>query len=222
MNILNTVINNNDLVFDVGSNLGNKSQNFLNLGARVVAFEPQQNCHLYSLNRFKYNKNWTVENIALDNKKGKGILHIANAHTISSMSRQFIDETKKQRFQIYNWDNCIEIDTDTLDNMIEKYGVPSFIKIDAEGYELNILEGLTKSINFISFEFTPELFDNATKCIDYIYKINNNNALYNYGSRENENFMFKNWETKEIIINYLRKFENDKIEFGDIYCKKTN
>lgn len=221
MNILTTIVKNDDLVFDVGSNLGNKSQSLLNLGARVVAFEPQQNCYLHSLNRFKNNKNWTVENIALDHKKGKGILHIANAHTISSMSKQFIDETKKQRFQEYNWGNSIEIDTDTLDNMINKYGLPSFIKIDAEGYELNILQGLTKSINFISAEFTPELFDNSIKCMDYMHKINNN-VLYNYGSGESQNFTFKKWETKETIINYLSTLRNDKVEFGDVYCKKIN
>jgi len=43
--IYGQVIRHNDLVFDVGANIGFKSALFLGLGARVVAFEPQLAIH---------------------------------------------------------------------------------------------------------------------------------------------------------------------------------
>lgn len=221
MNILNTIVKTNDLIFDVGSNIGNKSAKFLNLGAKVIAFEPQHDCFTYSLNRFKNNKNWKIENLALDKKKGKEIIYISNFNTLSSMSSEFINKTKKQRFINYNWDSGVEVDTDTLDNVIEKHGLPSFIKIDSEGYEFNILQGLTKSVNFISIEFTPELYENTVKCIDYINNLNKENTLYNYGSKESKNFKFNNWQTKEMIIKFLKTLKHQTVEFGDVYSKRN-
>ena len=38
------LINPNDLVFDIGANIGNRVESFLKCGARVVAIEPQPDC----------------------------------------------------------------------------------------------------------------------------------------------------------------------------------
>ena len=42
----------------------------------------------------------------------------------------------------------------TLDALIERHGVPSFVKVDAEGFEEEVLQGLSRSIKALSFEFT--------------------------------------------------------------------
>ncbi len=222
MKIFESIIKKGGLVFDVGSNIGDKSDIFLNLGSRVVGFEPQHECFTHTINRFSNNDRFIVENLALDKKVGKETMYIASYHTISSMSEEFIKESKKERFAGYNWDNKREINTDTLDNMISKYGLPDFIKIDVEGYELNVLEGLTNKINFISIEFNPELCDNTISCIEYIDSLNEGSTLFNYGYRNDDDFKYNDWISKSEIIEYISSIDDFKFEFGDVYCKNTN
>jgi FkbM family methyltransferase len=220
MSIFKKLISINDLVFDVGSNMGDKSEIFLNLGAKVIGFEPQNECYELTKEKFKSNNNFIPKNIALSNNSGVEIMYVANHHTISSMSHEFISETKKSRFKGANWDEKIEVKTDTLDNVILEYGTPNFIKIDVEGYELNVLKGLSKPINLISIEFTPELCESTINCIEYIDNINSNNTDFNYGSRNDDFFKFEEWLDKKTIKDYLMSVNDYVFEFGDVYCRQ--
>src|SRR5690606_27243807 len=142
MKIFETLIHDSDLVFDVGANMGDKCEIFLNLNASVVAFEPQEECYLHALKRFEGNERFKCENVALGNKNGVNTIYIASYHTISSMSKKFIKKSGKERFPNYSWNSKREVRTDTLDQKIDEYGIPTFIKIDVEGYELMVLKGL--------------------------------------------------------------------------------
>lgn len=219
MNILDEIIKNGDLVFDVGCNTGGKADRYLELGATVVGFEPQPQCIKKLLDKFNGNEKFKLEPIGLDTTKGIGFIYESNAHTISSMSLDFIHTTKDKRFRDYRWGKEIEIEVDTLDNMIEKHGIPSFIKIDVEGYEYEVLSGLSRPINTISIEFTPELCSKTIKCIEHIDKLNGGNSVFNYGSNENEVFAFDEWVDKYDIIKFLESIDDYMVEFGDVYIK---
>jgi FkbM family methyltransferase len=221
MNILETILKENFLVFDVGCNIGNKSVEYLSCGTKVVGFEPQPNCVDQLTDKFKNTTNIIIEPIGLDEKKGESFIYEASHNTISSMSEDFIETVKKQRFKDYTWGNKINIDVDTLDNMIEKHGKPNYIKIDVEGYELNVLKGLTTPIDVISIEFTPELCHTTIDCINYVESINGD-CVYNYGYREEKNFKFENWLTKNEIIDYVSSIHDYNFEFGDVYIKMIN
>ena len=47
-----------DLVFDIGAHLGNRSEAWLALGARVIAAEPQPICVQYLQKRFLSNEHF--------------------------------------------------------------------------------------------------------------------------------------------------------------------
>jgi FkbM family methyltransferase len=221
MNILETIIKKNDLVFDVGCNIGEKAKTYLDKNARVICFEPQPNCIKTLNKRFEGNDKIIIEPIGLDKEKGVSVIYEASHDTISSMSLEFIETVKKERFRDYNWNNKININVDTLDNMILKHGKPSYIKIDVEGYELNVLNGLTNQIDFISIEFTPELCQTSIDSINYIEKINGE-CIYNYGYREDLVFKFDKWLTKKELLTYITSVKDFNFEFGDIYIKKNN
>lgn len=211
-----------ELIFDIGLNLGDKTEYLLSQGARVIGFEPQKDCFNHAINRFSSYKSsgfFDAENIALSDTVGSADFYRSNAHTISTMSTKFIEETSKQRFANCMWSPKISVPTSTLDIAISKHGQPKYIKIDVEGFEYNVLKGLTSPVDYISIEFTPELYSNSEKCIDYLHDLYQGQCEYNYVYRENDHYYFDCWQNIESIKNYLSNVNDSVYEFGDIYIK---
>lgn len=211
------LISKEDLVFDVGANIGQRSEIFSKLARRVVAFEPQPNCVRHLKSRFRRRKNVTIEQVALGDREGEAPFYASTAHTLSSMSRKFIRAVSNERFKEYRWDEELKVKTTTLDQMITTYSKPQFIKIDVEGFEVSVLSGLTQAVPYISFECTPELIEEAKECLRLINNISGN-YLYNYCMGEDLNFVL------ERHVDYL-KFTSRVLpvlgnhhQFVDIYA----
>ena len=219
LNFYKRFIKHNDLVFDVGCNVGSRAKLFLNAGARVVAFEPQMNLcdHLHS--HLHRSQNFHLEMVALGEKSGSAEIKISDAHVLSSMSDRWISNTKKSgRFRNYTWNKLQKVTVSTLDYQIRKHGLPKFIKIDVEGFELEVLKGLSQPVDFISFEFTAEDFHNSTLCIDKICKLGNYSFQYSLG--ESLSFDNRNWVTKETLIDQLTsECTKNPLSWGDIYAR---
>ena len=108
----------------------------------------------------------------------------------------------------------------TLDQLIRSYGVPSFIKIDVEGYELEVLKGLTSSVNMISFEYAvPEQTTKLIDCIDRIEK-NDKYIECNYSIGESMDFALTEWYSVENMKNHIQTVFFTDTEFGDIYVRQ--
>ena len=108
----------------------------------------------------------------------------------------------------------------TLDILIEKFGVPKFIKIDVEGYELEVLKGLSHSIHLISFEYTvPEQIDKVIDCINQIEK-HNSKIECNFSRGESMSLEFNKWLSSIEFKNFVSSPEFISTGFGDIYIRK--
>lgn len=83
-----------DLVFDVGANMGMRTKLFLQLGARVVAIEPQKACAAF-LSSVLPPARATVVNKALGSQDGQAELHVSTAHTLSSLSPEWIEAIRR-------------------------------------------------------------------------------------------------------------------------------
>ena len=159
-----------DLCFDVGANIGNRAEVFLVLGAKVVAVEPQTECAQMLRLRFG-NKIKLIQN-ALGEKETSGLMYISDTSEISSLSKDWIDSVSKSRFKNSLWNKREAVKITTLDKLIASNGLPVFCKIDVEGYEEEVLKGLSQPIQYISFEYTiPERLTSLSTCLALLSKI---------------------------------------------------
>ena len=107
--------------------------------------------------------------------------------------------------------------------LIQQYGVPDFIKIDTEGFELEVLKGLSKPVKALSFEYTlPHQKDKAIECISVIDLLYKGNVLYNICRDEAYTMHLPEWIPAAILVAQL-KSEDFNIKnfgfYGDVYSK---
>jgi len=143
------------LIFDIGANAGDYTGDFTNWADTVVAFEPNPNL-LPNLHKRFSGTNVIVDRRALSSEIGTKQFMISDAATLSTFSQEW---KNSGRFSQGNcWEIPIEVMTTTIDQAIIDYGIPDFIKIDVEGYEYEVLKGLTQCLpdTIISFEWAEE------------------------------------------------------------------
>jgi len=211
------------LVFDIGANFGSRTEIFLKLGARVVAVEPQEACIRDLERKYGNNKEVTLIKKAISDKFGEEELMISDSHTLSSMSKEWIDSIKSSEMffvstEAFSWQRSAMVNVATLDQLIQEYGKPSFCKIDVEGYEYKVLKGLSEPINFISFEFTPtrEFIIYAIDAVKHLASLGE--VKFNYIKGESLVFALKEWVGLGEIINILSKYPRKLSISGDIYA----
>ena len=208
------LINKGDLYFDIGAHLGEKSKSFIEKKIRTIMVEPLPVC-VKALKKL-YSKNSIVKIIpkGLGSKNTKKILSINKQMPTTST---FAKHWKSGRFSNLRWSGKTQIQITTLDNLIKKFGNPQYIKIDVEGYALNVLKGLSKKSGVISFEITSEFFSDAIKCLNYLKKLSYNSFSFSIGEQKK---FFCDWSDHKTIVNLIKKeIKKDKLFWADIYCK---
>ena len=213
----------NDLVFDVGAHIGTKTQLYLDHGARVLCIEPQPNCYALLKEKFNGNKKIHMENIGLAHTHGSLTLSVcSSSNTLSTCSAEW-SKNSRHANRGYVWDTKITIHVNTLNTMIQKYGTPQFCKIDVEGFEYEVLMGLSQPIPCLSFEFHIEFLDSAKKCLELLDGLGY--SKFNLAAGEIQQFVFQKWLDKATLIKRISSYskiyltnEKDPL-WGDIYAK---
>lgn len=157
------------IYFDIGCNSGQWIAERYNLVDTFIGVEPNPKTFNKALERFKDNKNVFILNCAVSDKSGEIDFYpeIYDPSAVASTASRFWIE--KGRFAgVCGWPEAIKVKAITLDDLIAEYGMPVHIKIDVEGYEINVLKGLTQTVPSLSFEYTEELKSNVISCVYYL------------------------------------------------------
>lgn len=206
-----------DLCFDVGANTGTRTDLFLKLGAKVLCVEPQSSCLAHLYNCFGTNENVVIVDKALGDHEGYAQLSICeNTPTISTLSSKWKDTG---RFSTsYSWNEEQQVSLTTLDALIKEYGLPKFCKIDVEGFEYYVLQGLSTPIPYLSVEFTKEFFVDAKLCMDYLLTLGH--PEFNCALGETLHLISSQWLSKDDLCHRLECLcQDDNLLWGDIYVK---
>lgn len=210
-----------DLCFDIGAHVGNRLWAWSGLGARVVAVEPQPIC-MATLQRF-YGKNAAITLLpnALGAKRGAQTLWISEQNpTVTTLSKQWIDQVRQDAsFAGVEWQQQVMVQVTTLDDLIECYGIPRFCKIDVEGYEVEVLQGLSQPLAVLSFEYlaaTPEL---ALACVDRLTALGK--YQFNWSAGEQHRWQSARWLRADEMKDWLATLPK-AAGSGDIYARYTD
>jgi FkbM family methyltransferase len=154
-----------DLAFDVGAHVGNHTRCLAGLGARVIAIEPQPAFAAWLRRLFRARPQVTVIECALAASVGVVELYPSpRTPTVATVSRRWIEAVRASAgFAQVRWTHALEVPATTLDALIARHGLPRFCKIDVEGYEDEVLRGLSQPIPALSFEYVPVAIDVARR-----------------------------------------------------------
>lgn len=204
-----------DLVFDIGANIGNRTRVFAALGARVVAVEPQPHCYWALRWLLKFNSRVTLIRAAASFDNSSKVFMQRETHVLSSM--------RDRRFQVVESNSDIHwarveytVPCVTLDELVVQYGAPVFTKIDVEGYEPEVLRGLTKPAGTLSFEVVPRLQEHIDECLTWLEAIGYRHFQFSL----NESMQLPDgWLDAAAIRACLSRFATSKTDFGDVYAR---
>lgn len=204
----------NHLAFDVGAHKGDVTHALLGMGARVVAIEPWREGFEIINARHGHNPRLALMRCAAGSKPGRLTLHI-NEHPGSTSLRS-------------DWrpDNVVateEVAVTTLDTVIQKHGVPDYIKIDVEGYELEVLRGLSRPVYLISFETSRDKDGNMAMVSEILSLLASRGRIeVNLTPAEELRFVLPEWISPERFLEtYPRDFQDYAYRYGDIFVRSV-
>jgi methyltransferase, FkbM family len=141
---------------------------------------------------------------------------IADANTLSSLSTDWVEAVVSSgRFSGARWDRRELVAVSTLDHIILRYGVPRFVKIDVEGYEYEVLRGLSTPVPYLSFEFVPECSDSAFNCVDRLSELGM--GLFNFSPGESMHLAHRRWLSAVQLKEQMSQLSGEGAGFGDVY-----
>jgi FkbM family methyltransferase len=169
-----------DLVFDIGAHVGIKTAAFLSLGARVVAVEPNPVCSAEIAARCRSaleKQVLHIETLAAAGPDGGRVdLCVFDSHAdLTSGSAEFARHARQLSKES---GRMIQVDSVSLNDLIARFGVPKFLKIDVEGMDAEVLGGLTYRPQFLSFEYNTDanLWQNTLGCFSEVMRLGFNEA----------------------------------------------
>ena len=163
-------------VIDVGAHKGEFIECSLKIKSvnKVIAFEPQKKIFSLLEKKFLNNDKIFLNNIALDIDEGKKVIKINKLSSTSTLNE--IDDSsfyfKFKSFLLYEKDSIIseeEINTVSFDNFFDGkiFDENTLLKIDTEGYELNVLKGSNQKIKEVKYILIENQFSKMYKNVDF-------------------------------------------------------
>ncbi len=207
------------LCFEIGALAGSEIRILRSLGARVVAAEPQPKFVSILETLFGEDSQVDILPVGVSSESAEEELFVDSMNP--SLSRFASTVGQDKRFGMHatptGWDQKFIVPTITLDQMIASFGLPHFLRIDALGFESEVLKGLSFAVNFISFSFSHDCPDVALHCIEQLSHFAN--YRFSYLKSQKSNHFDSRWlhanEMKQLI--YSASGHNSCVE---IFARK--
>lgn len=211
-----------ELVFDVGAHLGDRTAAFVALGAKVVAVEPHPDLLPWLRRIVGRRPSVTVIPEAAGAEVGSARLALSDATpTLSTLAGEWRERIVRRNptFRGARWDREVEVSVTTLDALIDRYGEPSFCKIDVEGHEAAVLDGLSRPLEALSFEFVAGGLEVASECIRRLGTLGEYD--FNAIPGEGRDYVRREWMNDQEMLTWLDEGAGGASS-GDVYARRKS
>lgn len=207
-----------DLCFDIGAHLGDRIRAWTKLGARTIALEPHPGMMSWLRRWYGHQPNVVFVEQAVGAQPGVGTLWISRlTPSVSTLSQKWLTTVQhNRRFAGVRWEEQVPVTITTLDALIAQYGRPAFCKIDVEGAELDVLQGLSQALPALSFEYTPAMIETALGCINKLSQLGH--YEYNWRVSEFPRLRSSVWLSPQDMAANLTRISPDS-NSGDVYAR---
>jgi FkbM family methyltransferase len=178
-----------DLVFDVGVRIGRTIDGYLNRGAKVVCLTTEFQTFQSLHSQYGNRDRAIVAPQILSNSQGN----------LSSIANEPVKSI-------------------TLDRAIAEFGYPKFCRIEASGFEHQVLRSLSQPIQSISFQFTGQSIHTARICINHLASLGY--TKFNFAVGETPHLAIQEWVSPEYLFGYINHVSQSISNlWGDIYAQ---
>lgn len=211
------------VIFDVGANDGTLTDIFLRLGARVVAVEPDDANQQTLRNRFlRYRfvpKPVQIVGKACSDECAIETMWIDGpGSAVNTLSKKWVAALQEQKDSFershfgLDFSRQKVVETTTLEQLIGSHGLPLFVKIDVEGYEVNVLRGLKRPVPTISFEVNlPEFKTEGLECVKLLRELSPV-GVFNYAADRQRGLALRDWLCASDFCQTLSRLPDQTIE----------
>jgi FkbM family methyltransferase len=212
-----------DLIFDIGANEGVKTDLFLRLGAQVVAIEPDETNQ--SILREKFARLRLVQKPVVivgkavsDSSRSETMWVDGPGSAVNTLSQKWATALNANKARNEHGHFGLDfgrqktVETTTVEQLMSAHGIPIFIKIDVEGYELNVIRGLQRPVPYLSFEVNlPEFRSEGLECVAILGRLATA-GKFNYAVECEQGLALQRWLNADEFLPVLGRCTESAIE----------
>ena len=199
------------LAFDLGANVGEVTERLLRAGARVVAVEPQAECMAELRARCGAHPGLIATRMtAVGRATGTATLHLHHSRAASSLRADWFGDPGH---------GTREVPMVTLAELIDRYGVPDYCKVDVEGSEEDVFSTLRHPLPLVSFEYVDSALDRAAACVEMLAR--GADAEANLALTNPPRFLLPAWIPADELLRRLPGWiaDGSARRWGDIWVR---
>lgn len=193
------------ILFDIGANRGDATVAGLNKGYKVIALEPAPRIFKQLASSFIYNPNVIPLKVAVSDADDKRVtFYEAEEDGLSTLNKDWLtDETMPYAGKGFR---TISANTITVDTLVKLYGNPDLMKIDVEGAEWSVFNGMTQNYGKLAFEWTDVTIEEHCSQLKYLDSIGYTEVapqfIVNHLDEPTEWFPLKDFHMEGWVSNY--------------------